>query len=180
MSPPHLSRWINESPHPRVEWRGLTAFARRNKACVFRETIYVTLFWDFEFLQNILELRLSPEIPNQIDWHLKIQNTTFLCIKFPPPILSPLDFTCGWGYQGCSTHKSLIRMPHISFICVVGLDTCGKTHWFIFVKWKIARDCRCSHMFICVTRRIYECSSRPCKRFVCVAGLIDVTVSCVM
>jgi len=50
---------------PRVEWRGLTVFARRSKACVFRNIIYVTLFWNLEFLQNILELRLSLEIPSR-------------------------------------------------------------------------------------------------------------------
>ena len=81
--------------YPRVQCRGLTPFARRNRACVFRKLIQVTLYWNLEFLQNILELRLSPEILTQIDWHLKIQNTTFLCIKIPPPILSPLHSTCG-------------------------------------------------------------------------------------
>jgi len=30
-----------------------------------------------------------------IDWHPKIQNTTYLCIEFPPPILSPLHSTRG-------------------------------------------------------------------------------------
>ena len=39
---------------PRLEWKGLTTFARRNKACVF-------------FLSYILKLGLSPEIPTQID-----------------------------------------------------------------------------------------------------------------
>ena len=76
-----------------MEWRGLTACARRNIACISREIIDVTLFWNLWFLQNILELRLSPEIPSLIDWHLKIQNTTFLCIRFLPPILSPLHST---------------------------------------------------------------------------------------
>ena len=81
---------------PRVEWRGLTACAMRTKACVFRKLIQITLSWNFLFLQNILKLRLSPEIPTQIDWHLKIQNTTFVCIKFPPPIVSPLYSTRGY------------------------------------------------------------------------------------
>jgi len=84
--------------YPRVEWRGLSAFARCNKACVFRKIIYVTLSWNLQFLQNIPELGLRPEIFTQIDWHLKIQNTTFLCIKFPPPILSPLHSTRGYIY----------------------------------------------------------------------------------
>jgi len=53
------------------EWRGLTAFARRNNACVFRKIIYVTLFWNLWCLQNILELRLSSESPNHIYSHLQ-------------------------------------------------------------------------------------------------------------
>jgi len=48
---------------------------------------------NLSFLQNILELGFSPEIPTPIDWHLKIQNTHFGRIKFPPPILSPLHCT---------------------------------------------------------------------------------------
>ena len=32
--------------YPRVEWRGLTAFATSNKACVFRKIIHVTWFWN--------------------------------------------------------------------------------------------------------------------------------------
>ena len=51
----------------RVEWRGLTAFAMRSKACVFRKIVHVTLCWNLQFLQNILELRVSPEIHSQID-----------------------------------------------------------------------------------------------------------------
>ena len=51
----------------RVDERAIT-FARRNKSCVFS-------------LLYILTLGLSPEIPTQIDWNLKIQNTTFWCIE---------------------------------------------------------------------------------------------------
>ena len=39
--------------------------------------------------------RILADIPTQIDWHLKIQNTHFLCIKFPPLTLSPLHSTRG-------------------------------------------------------------------------------------
>jgi len=52
---------------------------------------------------NILEFRLSPEIPSQIDWNLKIQNTTFLYIKFLPQIQSPLHSTRGWVLHFQST-----------------------------------------------------------------------------
>jgi len=51
--------------YPRVQWRGLTAFARRNKACIFRKIIYVTLFWNRIFSQNNLELGLSPARDSQ-------------------------------------------------------------------------------------------------------------------
>jgi len=78
-----------------VEWSEFTAFDMLNKACVFRKIIYVTLSWNVKFPQNILELRLSPKIHSQSYLHLKIQNTTFLCIKFPPSILSPLHSTRG-------------------------------------------------------------------------------------
>ena len=37
--------------------------------------------------------RIIADIPIEIDWPLKIQNTDFVCIKFPPPILSPLHST---------------------------------------------------------------------------------------
>jgi len=53
--------------YPWVGWRGLTAFARRTKAFVFRKIIYVTFFWNLWFLQNILELRLS-QIRNSDYW----------------------------------------------------------------------------------------------------------------
>jgi len=97
--------------YPRVQCRGLTPFARRNRACVFRKLIRVTLSWNLEFLQNILELRLTPEIPSQIDWHLKIQSTTFLCIKFPPPILIPLQSTRGQSHL--EQHMLQHMLPHM-------------------------------------------------------------------
>ena len=43
------------------------------------------IFWNSDYRQrfplNILKLRLSPEIPTQIDWNLKLQNTTFWYIE---------------------------------------------------------------------------------------------------
>ena len=39
--------------------------------------------------------QIIADIPTQIDWHLKIQNTLFLWIKFLPPIFSPLHSTRG-------------------------------------------------------------------------------------
>jgi len=39
--------------------------------------------------------RMIADVPTQIDWHLKIQNTDFVCIKFPPPLLSLLHSTRG-------------------------------------------------------------------------------------
>ena len=83
-----FGRWI-----PRVEWRGLTTFAERNKACIFRKLFQAILSWNLSFLQNILELGLSPKTPTQIDWLLKIRNIFCVCIKFPPPVLSPLHST---------------------------------------------------------------------------------------
>ena len=73
-----------------VEWRGLTAFTRCNNL-------------DVRFPQDnlgnfVLEFVVSPKYsgPQIIarDSHsnrltLKIQNTTFLCIKFPPPNFKP-------------------------------------------------------------------------------------------
>jgi len=55
--------------------------------------VYLCITHIYPKTYDILELRLSPEIPSQIDWHLKIQNTTFLCSKFPPQIWSPLQWT---------------------------------------------------------------------------------------
>jgi len=51
-----------------VEWNGLTTYARHNKACVF-------------LLSCLLKLGLLPEIPTQLDWNLKTQNTPILCIE---------------------------------------------------------------------------------------------------
>jgi len=48
---------------PRVERRGLTTFARRNKACVSCKFIHVILSGNFW----ILELGLSPKNSTQID-----------------------------------------------------------------------------------------------------------------
>jgi len=97
--------------YPRAEWRGLTilqhyntttpqhsgrtTFALRNKARVFCKLTRVISYLTSSFLQDILKLGVSPEIPTQIDWHLKIENAHFVCNKFPPPILSPLHSTCG-------------------------------------------------------------------------------------
>jgi len=39
---------------PLVEWRGLTKFARRNKACVFSQVELGYFVLEFSFLQNIL------------------------------------------------------------------------------------------------------------------------------
>jgi len=104
---------------PRLEWRGLTAFARRNKACVFRKILDVTLFWNLKNFRNILDLRLSPEISSQMYLHLKIQNTTFLCIKFPPPILSAVHSSRGECERGrgactrpCSRVHTLVPLSH--------------------------------------------------------------------
>jgi len=85
---------------PRDEWTGHTAFARRNKACVFRK---ITNLSHFVISPCVLELRLWPETPTLINWNLKIQNTAFWCNKFPPPILSPLHSTRGPWW--CTRHK---------------------------------------------------------------------------
>ena len=89
---------------------GLTACATCDKACVYRKIIHVTLFWNLKFLQNILELWLSPWIPTQIDLHLKIQNTTFLCIEFPPQILSPLHSTGIRRVTKAATSSRLLKI----------------------------------------------------------------------
>jgi len=72
----------------------LTTCARRNKACFF------SVLYD-------LKLGLSPEIPNQIDWNLQIQNTTSWCIEdcFNPSPLHPSIHTPGLsrGAQGPQT-----------------------------------------------------------------------------
>ena len=41
-------------------------------------------------------IRIIVDILTQIDWHLTIQNTDFVCIKFPPPISSPFQYSRGW------------------------------------------------------------------------------------
>jgi len=60
----YVWRIIYDRVIPSVKRKGLTRFARRNKACFF-SPLY------------ILKLGLSPEIPTQ----MKIQNTTFWCIE---------------------------------------------------------------------------------------------------
>jgi len=45
---------FDERVYPRVEWRGFTAFARRNNACVFRKLIYDIFPWNLSFLKHIL------------------------------------------------------------------------------------------------------------------------------
>ena len=59
-----------------------------------KANLFYFIFWNLEFVKIILELRLFPYINNQIDLYLKIQNTTFLCIKFPLLFFS-LHSTCG-------------------------------------------------------------------------------------
>ena len=49
--------------------------------------------------------QIIADIPNHTNLHLKRQNTTFLCIQFPPPILSPLHSTHG----SLSGGKSCLR-----------------------------------------------------------------------
>jgi len=79
-----------------------TSFARRSKACASRNiSLGHFVYGNLYFVQNMLEVRLLPEILDQIDLHLKIMNTTFLCIMFPPPILSPLHSTVGGLYHVC-------------------------------------------------------------------------------
>ena len=69
--------------YPWVQRKGLITCARRNKACVV-------------CLLCILKLGLSPEIPTQIDWNLKIQTTPILCIEVSskPSPLHPWIHTC--------------------------------------------------------------------------------------
>jgi len=60
-----IKRESNIHTAPRVEWTGLASFARCNKTCDFRKLIQIFFF-------------------------KKMHNTTFLCNRFPPPILSTL------------------------------------------------------------------------------------------
>jgi len=50
--------------HPRVEWRGLTAFARRNKACVFRKLINLR---HSVISPKYFGTQIISKIPTQID-----------------------------------------------------------------------------------------------------------------
>ena len=53
---------------------------------------------EFDFVFSFvlfLEYSQTQIMSTQINWNLKIQNTTFLCINFPPPISSPLHSTRG-------------------------------------------------------------------------------------
>jgi len=78
---------------PRVELRGLTAFARRNSACVFRKFIHLG---HFVISPKYSGTQIISEISTPIEWNLKIQNIPFWGDKFSPPILSPLHSTRGW------------------------------------------------------------------------------------
>ena len=69
-------------------------------------------FPQIDWSHFLLEFVISPkysgtqiiaDIPIHIDWHLKIQNTDFAYLKFPPPILSPLHSTRRYMYTSINT-----------------------------------------------------------------------------
>ena len=77
------------TPKPLVDWRGLTTFARRNKACIFCKLIEVILSWICHFSKifwNSDYCQRNPLKSNAI-WR------SFLSVKFPPTILSPHNST---------------------------------------------------------------------------------------
>jgi len=79
--------WGNMFPFracPRVEWRGLIAFARRNCACLSLSRKQINL-GQFVISPKYSGTQIILEIPTQIDWNLKIQNTPFWGNMFPPP-----------------------------------------------------------------------------------------------
>jgi len=127
------------------------------------------IFWNSEYRQrfplNILKLRLSPQIPTQIDWNLKIQKTT-CCIEvfFKPSPLHPWT----WLILMCDvTH---------SFSCVTWIIHFMFWHdWFILYMWRdlfilsvtwlihlhVRRDsfilmCDVTHSFACATWLIHS------------------------
>jgi len=61
-------------------------------------------------------------IDSQIYLHLKIQNTTFLCIKFPPPILSPRHSTRGQSLGDLVSPLSMALLSLSSWYCVIYIN----------------------------------------------------------
>jgi len=71
--------------HPWVVWRGLTIFLGATKRAFSTSWLRFFCLGICHF-SNKSKTWIIANIPNQIDWHLKIQNADFVCIKLQPQI----------------------------------------------------------------------------------------------
>ena len=133
--------------YPRVEWKGRTTFSRRNKACIF-------------LLLCILKPGLSPEIPTQIDWHLKIQKTPILCIEVsskPSPLHPWVDiriyvkciFIYIYVYVFIYMHTYIGR--HTQMILVLCMKTKSRIGACCWVGYMYVQTCIYVYMYIYIS-----------------------------